>query len=43
MTWLNNLFAGLRRWMASNAQAHANAKPHACCSAPPPGAGRRQQ
>lgn len=37
--WLRRFREGLRAWLKSNAQAHANATPHSCCSAPPPGAG----
>lgn len=39
MRWLSKLLDNLRNWMRANEQAHARAKPHACCSAPPPGAG----
>lgn len=37
--WLAQLRDSLRDWLKRNTEAHANAKPHSCCSAPPPGAG----
>jgi hypothetical protein len=36
---LKRLLDDFRAWRATNLQAHANSKPSACCSAPPPGAG----
>lgn len=39
MLWLKKLREQFKAWRESNAQAHAQAKPGACCSAPPPGAG----
>ncbi|MCF8199193.1 MAG: hypothetical protein K9J42_10530 [Sulfuritalea sp.] len=39
LSWLRRMRDSFRAWLKSNAEAHANAKPHACCSAPPPGAG----
>lgn len=41
MAWLNGLRTQFNDWRRSNAEAHAKAKPGACCSAPPPGAGKR--
>jgi hypothetical protein len=41
ITWLNNLRMQFNDWRRANAVAHAKAKPGACCSAPPPGAGNR--
>lgn len=36
---LARLRDSFRAWLKCNARAHARAKPRACCSAPPPGAG----
>jgi len=38
-SWLARLRESCRAWLKSNAEAHAHAKPHSCCSTPPPGAG----
>jgi len=38
---LKRMLASLRRWMQANARDHAAARPHGCCSQPPPGAGRK--
>lgn len=35
--------AAFRAWKAANARAHAQAPTLPCCSAPPPGAGRRER
>ena len=39
--WLSGLRTQFNDWRRTNAEAHAKAKPGACCSAPPPGAGNR--
>ncbi|MBU3909688.1 MAG: hypothetical protein KKF85_14670 [Gammaproteobacteria bacterium] len=39
LLWLKHLRDSFRAWRKRNAAAHAGAKPSACCSAPPPGAG----
>lgn len=36
--WFTRMLAALRAWMRANEEAHARAKPSACCAHPPPGA-----
>jgi len=41
MERIRQLIHAFRAWMQANAKAHANTPERPCCSAPPPGAGRR--
>ncbi|MFV0663328.1 hypothetical protein [Denitromonas sp.] len=41
--WWQRWHDALRAWMKENARAHARGRPHGCCSAPPPGTGRRHR
>jgi hypothetical protein len=38
--WLKKQWLAFRAWMQRNQEAHASAPDQACCSSPPPGAGR---
>jgi hypothetical protein len=42
MNRIRQLIAAFRAWMQANAEAHAKAPERPCCSAPPPGAGKRK-
>jgi len=40
MVWLKTKWAAFRDWLRRNKEVHMKAPPHACCSAPPPEAGK---
>jgi hypothetical protein len=41
LTWLKKQWAVFKVWRRANEKAHEKAPTRACCSSPPPGAGRQ--
>lgn len=41
LNWLKSNWAAFQQWCAENRKAHEKAPVSPCCSAPPPGAGKR--